>query len=56
MYLGTPQIIYLIILTLGLGIQIANHGKPRSNENAVAGLISSIIVLGLLYWGGFFTA
>jgi hypothetical protein len=55
MYLGLPQIIYLAITILGLGYQIANHGKPRSNENAIAALIATAISLALLYWGGFFS-
>jgi hypothetical protein len=28
-----PQIIYIIITGLGLGLSMANHGKPRKNEN-----------------------
>lgn len=54
MNFGLPQIIYLGLVSLSLGIQIANHGKPRSNENAWAGFIGICITIGLLYWGGFF--
>jgi hypothetical protein len=54
MNLGAPQIIYIAIACLGLGLQIANHGKPRTNENAVTGFIATLISICLLYWGGFF--
>ena len=49
-----PQIILLGFIFLGLGISLANHGKSRSDENFVVSLISTIILLFLLYWGKFF--
>ena len=49
-----PQLIYLALTFFGLGISLAIHGKPRSNENFVVTLISTIIGVGLVYWGGFF--
>jgi hypothetical protein len=54
MHLGIPQIIYLALLIFGLGISIAKHGKPRSNENFWMSLISATIIISLLMWGGFF--
>lgn len=50
-----PQITMIILMAMGLGISLANHGKPRSNENAVITIIANVISLGLLYMGGFFS-
>lgn len=49
-----PQIILLLLFMLGLGVSLANHGKPRGNENVWITLISDVIVLSILWWGGFF--
>jgi LPXTG-motif cell wall-anchored protein len=56
MYLGIPQILYLGLTLVGLGLIIEKHGKPKTgNENAWVSVITVILVLGLLFWGGFFT-
>lgn len=55
MSIGLPQLIYLIMLALGLGIAMAKHGEPRPPHDAGAALIGICIVLTLLYWGGFFS-
>jgi hypothetical protein len=49
-----PQITMIIILCIGFGISLANHGKPRSEENAFIVFVSTVITLAILYWGGFF--
>lgn len=49
-----PVLIELALFTLSLGISLANHGKPRSNENFVTTLIALAIQLSILHWGGFF--
>ena len=50
-----PQIIVLILLGMGLGMDLISHGKPRDTQyNIWASLIATTITLGLLYWGGFF--
>jgi hypothetical protein len=52
--MGTPQIIVMIILVLGLGISMEKHGKDRTGkENFLIQLISTIIMAILLWWGGF---
>ncbi|UWG96827.1 hypothetical protein LPY66_18410 [Dehalobacter sp. DCM] len=53
--MGTPQIIYIVLIALSLGINIAEHGKPRSNNNAWYAVISAAITTGILIWGGFFS-
>lgn len=49
-----PSLILLGLFMLSLGTSIANHGNPRSDENAITTLISIAIWLVLLHWGGFF--
>jgi LPXTG-motif cell wall-anchored protein len=56
MYLGIPQAIYLGLFLIELGLAIANNGKPKTgNESIWISLISSGLVLALLFWGGFFS-
>lgn len=50
----TPQIIYLILITLSLGMTMAKHGEPRENHNFWHSLIATVIGLWLLIAGGFF--
>lgn len=50
-----PQLIYLALLFIGLGITFARHGKPKEgNHNAWHHLIAVILGLLILWWGGFF--
>ena len=52
--LGIPQIIWFFLATIGLIIEIVNHGKPREPHNAYTLVISTVFSFLLLYWGGFF--
>ena len=54
MTLGWPQIIYLLLVALSLGVSIAKHGQVRDPYNVMDSIIATTIVLPLLYWGGFF--
>ncbi|GAG30184.1 unnamed protein product [marine sediment metagenome] len=49
-----PQIMIIILMTLGLGLHLTEHGKPRSNYNFWHGLITTGIWVAILHWGGFF--
>ena len=50
-----PQIIYLILTGIGMLRAANRHGKPKTgNENLWADIVATIIVLFLLFWGGFF--
>jgi len=51
--MGAPQIIYIVLLALGVGIAWNNHGKATTT-NFWATLVSTAITVGLLIWGGFF--
>lgn len=52
--LGIPQLIWFFLATIGLIIEIVNHGKPRGPHNAYTLAISTVFSFLLLYWGGFF--
>ena len=51
-----PQITYLILVFLGTGISIERHGRPKTgHENCGLTILSVVIVMFLLYQGGFFS-
>jgi hypothetical protein len=52
--MGVPQICYIVIITLGLGISLAKHGEPQGDYNFFTTLIAAAIQIGLLILGGFF--
>ena len=52
--LGVPQIIWLVLVALGLVTEIVYHDQPREPHNAYVFVIKTVISFLLLYWGGFF--
>lgn len=51
----TPAIIYLAIVLLSGFISAYRHGKPKTgNDSFWVWVISTVIVLPILYWEGFF--
>lgn len=53
--MGAPQIIYIVLTGLGMGLALGSHGKPKTGkDNFFIALIASTIQIGLLIWGGFF--
>ena len=53
--MGTPQIIFIVLLGLNLGVGLAQHGTPKTGNNSfMSAFLGTIIQVGLLYWGGFF--
>lgn len=54
MHVGWPQGILLAILFFDLGVYGAKHGQPRDPHDFWTALISTGLMVGLLYWGGFF--
>lgn len=55
MAIGAPQIIWIVLAAMGLGISIVKHGESRGPHNMWAAIIGTPLVAALLYWGGFFT-
>lgn len=52
--IGWPQGIWLLIALCGL-VQVAvNHGKPQGNYNAYRSLTATLLIVALMWWGGFF--
>ncbi len=49
-----PQIIFIILMSIKVGIRMQNHGKFLKS-NFWDGLIGIIILIPILYYGGFFT-
>ena len=53
--MGWPQVIWVCMAGIGLGIHIAKHGEPNVQKfHAGAKLVYVLLMAGLLYWGGFF--
>jgi hypothetical protein len=53
--MGAPQIIVILIWGLGLGVELANHGKNRTGKhNFFNKLIGVSITAAILGMGGFF--
>jgi hypothetical protein len=53
--MGTPQIIFIVLLAIGGTVTLLNHGKPRPDYSFPAWILAGFIEVGLLYWGGFFS-
>jgi hypothetical protein len=50
-----PQIILSGIILIGMGINLARYGQPKKDTvDTVDCLVAPAIVLGLLWWGGFY--
>ncbi len=54
LYSMTAQVIYLVMLVMGLLLMANKHGKPRDNYNFWSYSVATVIQLSILYWGGFF--
>lgn len=51
------QITYLLLIAISLGMTFAKHGEPKTGkENGWITLITSGVVLFILYKGGFFNS
>jgi hypothetical protein len=54
MFIGIPQLIYLVLIIFSLSASIINHGKQHGKENALVSFITVVLQVALLWWGGFF--
>lgn len=51
----TPQMIYIILAAMSLGINLVRHGQDKEGKESFwVHLIAATITFSLLYWGGFF--
>lgn len=55
-HFGWPQIIWICLTLMALGVHAALHGRTKRVEkyNFFSAFIGAIIVGAFLYWGGFF--
>lgn len=55
--LHAPQIIYLCLMLIGIGVDAQRHGEPKKSgtHNFGTDIITYMLGFGLLYWGGFFS-
>lgn len=49
-----PQIIFIVLLCLGIGFKIKEQGK-KETINAVSTSIAILLTQALYYWGGFWS-
>ena len=50
-----PQILWILVIAIGLGTSFAQRGKERTGKEKVwPSLVSVGIHVTLLWWGGFF--
>jgi multisubunit Na+/H+ antiporter MnhG subunit len=53
--MGTPQILLIILLTASVSLHFIKHGEKKVGQtyNVVSAMIEAAILVGLLWWGGF---
>ncbi len=50
-----PQIIMIVIMAMNLGINLVKHGELKDETYSFPiSLVSTVVNVGLLIWGGFF--
>jgi len=54
MSIGWPEGILLALVAIEFATHCEKAGQPRSPYSPVTHLINAAVVLGLLWWGGFF--
>lgn len=53
--LGTPQVIYLVLIAISVTSNAVNHGKSHEPYNGYIALANGVVLIMLLAWGGFFS-
>lgn len=51
--MGAAQIIIMIMLAIEFGMTLSKHGQSKGVYNIWAYLFDASILIGLLWWGGF---
>lgn len=53
--MGIPQVIFVILITMDITVDICCHGQPKQGKYSVwCALIQNSLLTALLWWGGFF--
>ena len=50
-----PQIIWIFLSGIELGIYMVKNGQPKGDYDLGIYLVAAVVNVGLLYWGGFFS-
>lgn len=53
--MGAPQIVWIALATMSLGVSLAKDGEPQKPHSFVRTAIGATLAAGILYWGGFFS-
>jgi hypothetical protein len=53
--MAAPQIVWIALIAMALGLNFAMHGKPREPHHFGYAAVAAAIQGGILYWGGFFS-
>lgn len=55
MIMHWPQLVWLALVMIGLGVDVARHGQPKTGKyNFWSSLAAIPIAIAILYFGGFF--
>jgi hypothetical protein len=50
-----PQLIFIALALISLGIVMSKHGEPKTgSHNVFIEILATAISFSLMYWGGFF--
>jgi hypothetical protein len=57
MKMDAPQIVWVVLSAWNLLTHLVNHGRKKEVEtyDANKAMFHTLLVLGFLYWGGFFS-
>jgi len=50
--MNAPQVVMIVLVVLALVFDLQDHGTQR-NVNFIHSFVGKVILVGLLYWGGF---
>ena len=48
-----PQIILMVVILWNVGYDIYHNGEKRTRRDAMGTFIDAVIIISLLWWGGF---
>lgn len=52
--MGAPQIIMIVLITIGLVFELFMHGETvPTKHNFYSSFVAKVLLCALLYWGGF---
>lgn len=53
--IGAPQLVYLAMMAVGVGVSLAKYGQQKQDRYDIFDvLVGPAVGLTILWWGGFF--